>query len=113
MNKDSVTLATRGFRVEDVTFKHARKQEEILKEMGVVQDQEEEVVAPVSITPEQVKQFCKDCILVAKDTQTKRVYSQMIKWINELSDTKKKLIAYELKEQIQRAGEDSPEDIQE
>ena len=89
----------KGFRVEDITFHGARKQSEILKEIeqedGV---QEDNIKAPVSLTPEQVKSFYLQKINSVKDSNEKRVYSQTIKWIDEMLEVKKKLIALESKE---------------
>ena len=94
----TMTTTRNGFKVEDITFKHARKQSEILKEIEQEEPEEVEVKAPVSLTPEQVKDFYKQKIAVAKDSNEKRVYSQTIKWIDNLADTKKKLFALESKE---------------
>ena len=92
-----MTTTINGFKVEDITFKHARKQSEILKEIEQEEPEEQEVKAPVSLTPEQVKDFYKKKIEVAKDSNEKRVYSQTIKWIDELAETKKKLFTAEEK----------------
>lgn len=95
-----VTTTQNGFRVEDITFRKARRQCEIDNEIDPVEAEQEEVKAPVSLTPEQVKEFYSQKIAVAKDSNEKRVYSQTIKWIDELSDTKKKLFALESKEVV-------------
>lgn len=98
---NNVTTTKNGFKVEDITFRGARKQSEIEKELDQNTDsQEEEVKAPVSLTPEQVKSFYTQKISVAKDSNEKRVYSQTIKWIDELAETKKKLFALESKEVV-------------
>ena len=98
---NSVTTTKNGFKVEDITFRGARKQSEIEKELDQnIDSQEEEVKAPVSLTPEQVKSFYTQKISVAKDSNEKRVYSQTIKWIDELAETKKKLFALESKEVV-------------
>ena len=94
----NMTTTKNGFTVEDVTFRGARKQSEILKEIGQEELPEEDVKAPVSLTPEQVKMFYVAKIVVAKDSNEKRVYAQTIKWIDELLETKKKLFALEAKE---------------
>lgn len=106
-----VTTTQHGFRVEDITFRGARRQSEIDKEI----DKEEvidsdDVKAPVSLTPEQVKSFYLQKINVARDSNEKRVYSQTIKWINEMLETKKKLIALEEKESAVK-GVEIPEDL--
>ena len=98
-----MTTTRNGFRVEDVTFKHARKQSEIENEIerDSERDSEEEesqIKAPVSLTPEQVKIFYLAKIDASKDSNEKRVYAQTIRWIDELLSTKKKLFALESKE---------------
>lgn len=97
-----MTTTRNGFRTEDITFRCARLQSEILKEMGEEEiTDNDNVKAPVSLTPEQVKSFYQSKIAVAKDSNEKRLYSQTIKWIDELLDTKKKLIALESKEVVE------------
>ena len=103
---------TKGFRCEDITFRGERKQSEIDKELNQEIDvQEDNVKAPVSLTPEQVKSFYMQKIEVAKDSNEKRVYSQTIKWIDELLETKKKLFALESKE-VESKDDGTPEDIE-
>lgn len=94
----NMTTTRNGFRVEDITFKNARQQSAILDEMEHEELPEEDIKAPVSLTPEQVKAFYMLKIASAKDSNEKRVYAQTIKWIDELLETKKKLIAFEAKE---------------
>lgn len=99
MSRPHMTTTRNGFKVEDITFRNARKQSEILKEMGEEEDLETtDIKAPVSLTPEQVKAFYMLKITSAKDSNEKRVYAQTIRWIDELLDTKKKLFALEAKE---------------
>lgn len=93
-----VTTTRNGFKVEDITFRNARRQSEILNEIEQEEIPEAEVKAPVSLTPEQVKQFYLDKIKVARDSNEKRVYSQTIAWIDDLLETRKKLFALEAKE---------------
>lgn len=94
-----MTTTRNGFKVEDITFRNARKQSEILKEIdSEEEDIQDTVKAPVSLTPEQVKEFYHAKIAVAKDSNEKRVYSQTIRWIDEMLNTKKKLLALEAKE---------------
>lgn len=107
-----MTTTRNGFRVEDITFKGARKQSAILDEIEPVEIQEEEVKAPVSLTPEQVKQFYINKIAVARDSNEKRVYAQTISWIDELLETKKKLFALESKEVVNN-DDGTADDIQE
>lgn len=93
-----VTTTRNGFRVEDITFKNARQQSAILDEMEIEELPEDEVKAPVSLTPEQVKAFYLLKINSARDSNEKRVYAQTVRWIDELLETKKKLIVLESKE---------------
>ena len=95
---NDVTTTRNGFRVEDITFKNARRQCEIDNEVEKSEETEDSIQAPVSLTPEQVKSFYMLKIASAKDSNEKRVYSQTIRWIDELLDTKKKLFALEAKE---------------
>ena len=95
---NDVTTTRNGFRVEDITFKNARRQCEIDNEVEKSEETEDSIQAPVSLTPEQVKSFYMLKIASAKDSNEKRVYAQTIRWIDELLDTKKKLFALESKE---------------
>ena len=94
---NDVTTTRNGFRVEDITFKNARRQCEIDNEVEKSEETEDSIQAPVSLTPEQVKSFYMLKIASAKDSNEKRVYAQTIRWIDELLDTKKKLFALEAK----------------
>ena len=95
---NDVTTTRNGFRVEDITFKNARRQCAIDNEVEKSEETEDSIQAPVSLTPEQVKSFYMLKIASAKDSNEKRVYAQTIRWIDELLDTKKKLFAFEAKE---------------
>ena len=95
---NDVTTTRNGFRVEDITFKNARRQCEIDNEVEKSEETEDSIQAPVSLTPEQVKSFYMLKIASAKDSNENRVYAQTIRWIDELLDTKKKLFALEAKE---------------
>lgn len=95
---NDITTTRNGFRVEDITFKNARRQCEIDNEVEKSEETEDSIQAPVSLTPEQVKSFYMLKIASAKDSNEKRVYAQTIRWIDELLDTKKKLFALEAKE---------------
>ena len=92
---------TNGFRVEDVTFRNARRQCEIDNEIEREEVEEESVQAPVSLTPEQVKAFYMLKIDKAKDSNEKKVYAQTIRWIDEMLETKKKLYVLESREAIE------------
>ena len=93
----TVTTTKNGFRTEDITFRGARLQSAILDEIEQEDSVEVQVQAPVSLTPEQVKDFYKRKIEVAKDSNEKRLYSQTIQWIDELAETRKKLFNLEQK----------------
>lgn len=110
----SKTMTTTGhIRVEDVTFKGARQQSEVLKEIaerkGSDQSYAGNVQVPVSLTPESVKSFYEEKIAETNDDREKKVYKQTIRWIDDMLDTKKKLVALELK--YQNADEEMPDDI--
>lgn len=97
---NNTTTTRNGFRVEDITFKNARRQSEILNEIETVEDvAEDDVKAPVSLTPEQVIEFYTEKIKVARDSNERRVYARTINWIKELLETKRKLIVLESKEE--------------
>lgn len=108
-----VTTTKGGIRVEDITFRGARRQSEIDKELNVLPEEKQEIKAPVSLTPEQVKLYYLTCIQHTEDQSTKKVYYQTIKWIDELQKVKSKLMQYELKEMKANAGSTTPDDIQE
>ena len=96
----NMTTTQNGFRVEDVTFRNARRQCEIENEKEHEEVEEQEVQAPVSLTPEQVKKFYSQKIASVTDSNEKKVYAQTIRWIDDMLDTKRKLIALENKEMI-------------
>lgn len=103
---NNMTTTKNHIRVQDVTFRNARRQSEIDNEVEKEDKIEQYVTPPVSLTPEQVKAFYMLKIKVASDSNEKRVYSQTIEWINELLDTKKKLNALEEKEILRKAEEE-------
>lgn len=109
---NNMTTTRNGFRVEDITFKNARRQCEIENEIEKTEEEEGVVKAPISLTPEQVKDFLMMKISLSKDSNEKRVYSQMIKWIDELSEVKKKLFALEAKEVVEN-DDGTADDIEE
>ena len=109
---NDVTTTRNGFRVEDITFKNARRQCEIDNETDNSEEVEVSIQAPVSLTPEQVKSFYMLKIASAKDSNEKRVYAQTIRWIDELLSTKKKLFALESKEVGEVKDETGIDDIQ-
>lgn len=96
---NNVTTTRNGFRVEDITFKNARRQCEIDKELGDNREvREDNVKAPISLTPEQIKNFYNDKISVTTDPNERKVYQQTIRWIDDMLETRKKLIALESKQ---------------
>ena len=109
---NNVTTVRNGFRVEDVTFKGARQQSEILNEgVSDVEVTTEKVEVPKSLTPEQVKAYLLKSIQKSKYEDEKRVFAQMIHWIDELSEAKKKLISAELENMRKEDSESTPDDI--
>lgn len=85
----------KGFRIEDVTFKNARRQSEIDSELG--EDlQVGDVQIPTSLTPEQVKEYF---LLKSQNVPEKesRVFLQAVRMIDELLETRKKLFNLESK----------------
>ena len=86
----------KGFRVEDVTFKNARRQSEIESELEGEDLQVGDVQIPTSLTPEQVKEYF---LLKSQNVSEKesRVFLQAVKMIDELLETRKKLFNLESK----------------
>ena len=107
------TVARSGFRVEDVTFRGARQQSAILEEgVNDVEVRTEKIDVPKSLTPEQVKKYLLKTIQSSNNEDEKRVFAQIVKWIDELSEAKKKLISIELEDMKRRDSEQTPEDIE-
>ena len=86
----------KGFRVEDVTFKNARRQSEIDSELEGEDLQVGDIQIPTSLTPEQVKEYF---LLKSQNVSEKesRVFLQAVKMIDELLETRKKLFNLESK----------------
>lgn len=95
----SAMTTTGHIRVDDVTFRNGRKQSQILQEIaesrGVDVSEVGDISIPVSLTPEQVKNFYKEKSEAADNVQEKRIYNQTIQWIDEMLDLKKKVISLE------------------
>lgn len=108
----SMTTAKNRFRVEDITYRGARKQSEIENEIEREEEPEQEIKAPVSMTPEQVMEFYKAKIANTSDSNEKRVYSQTIVWIKELQSTKKELVSLREKEIIRSEEDKEVTDIE-
>ena len=95
-----MTTTAGNIRVVDITFHNARKQSAIEQELDeslIVKS--EEVEAPVSRTPEQVKKFLKNVSLTCSNMETKKVYELVISWIDELLTLRRENIA--LKEKLE------------
>ena len=87
-----------GFKVIDITFRNARSQSEILKELGEEELKEKGVSIPVSRTPEQIINFYRDKIENTQNVLEKDVYRTTIFFIEEFQRIRKELIAKESKE---------------
>lgn len=112
----STTTTTRGFRTEDITFHNARRQSAVEEELRAENPElyeEDSVEVPISLTPEQVINFYKQKIDLATDSNEKRLYSQTIKWINELADAKKQILLLEAKTSKKSEDEDYDNGIEE
>ena len=109
-----VTTTKNGFRVDDITFRGGRKQSAIIDELGLNEEYSEsgDVVVPVSLTPEQVINFLNGKSENTHNMNERRLYQQLVKWVGELFDLKKKVVA--LEERVvtyQRVNEESIDDI--
>ena len=112
MSKNQMTT-TKGFRVEDITFKKARRQSAIIEELGLEDKIEEtEIKAPVSLTPEQVKEFLRVKIEVSSDSNEKRLYSQIIMWVDELLKLKRDYVVLQEKIESFNTKDSEVEDIE-
>ena len=109
-----VTTTRNGFRVDDITFRGVRKQSAIVDELGLNEEYSEEgdVVVPVSLTPEQVITFLNGKSENTHNMNERRLYQQLVKWVEELFDLKKKVVVLEEKvATYQRVNEESIDDI--
>lgn len=114
MANNVTTTRNSMFRVEDVSTKGLRKQSEIDKEIARERGITPEAIpVPVSLTPESVKTFFSKKKEEVSDANEKKVYDLMIKWVDELADTKKKLASAESKlaQYATQSEEQSPDDI--
>lgn len=105
MSINNMTTTRNGFKVQDITFRGARKQSEIDKEIEHEEPVEQEVKAPVSLTPEQIKDFYTAKIKASHDSNEKRVYSHTIKCLDELVTLRKRVLQYEEKERQREENE--------
>lgn len=108
------TSTRMGFTTEDITFHGGRRQDEIIKELGLNTSElsEDNVEAPKSLTSEQLKLFYTDCILNTSDLDRKRVYAKTIHIIEENEEMRNKLRTYMLKELEASRSEETVDDIQ-
>lgn len=102
MSKGDMTTTQGIFKVEDITFKNARKQSAIKEEIEAEKSEhrkqhKDDIKVPVSLTPEQVKSFLLKRIEYCQDSNEKRLYSQCLMWIDELVVLKRKYIDLEEK----------------
>jgi len=98
-----------GIRNEDITFRNARRQCEILKEVPPEMIVDTEVQVPVSLTPEQVTRYFLECIKNTQEQDKRRIYAQTIKWISELQEVKSELKVLKAKGLIDSATPKSVE----
>lgn len=101
---NNMTTTRSGFRVEDVTFKRARRQSDIEKEIAEEQGDvyvPEKVKPPVSMTPEQIKDFLHLKIDTVSDTNEKRLYGCCIQYIDRALEAEKRLVEIELKQKTE------------
>lgn len=108
----SCTTSRMGFRVEDITFHSARKQNDILNEIPKDNSNDFEPEVPVSTTPEQIISYFNTIIDTTSDNNKKRIFTQAVRWIKEMGDLRKELISYKLKEMKHENIEETPDDIQ-
>lgn len=99
-------------RVVDCTFYGGRKQSDILKEVDEAEVIQNKPEVPNSLTPEQLKTYCLQCINSTSNQAERRVYAELIRIIDEHSEVKKKLRALEIKELRNHTDNDIPNDIQ-
>lgn len=107
----SVTTVKSGFRVEDITFKNARRQSAIENECSEEEIVSNEVQAPISLTPEQVKKFIRSKSEGTQNMQERKVYNQILRWIDELLETRKQLINLKSKEEVKEKVNEEVGDI--
>ena len=104
--RDRITTTKNGFRVEDITFRHARKQSQILDELPQEQIESGNTAqVPVSMTPEQVISYFESIVDTTRDAHEKKLYTTVIKWIEELFELRKKLLSVEQKLEVYQKAE--------
>lgn len=79
------------FESENVSFRNARKQSEVAKELAEERGiSPEEVGVPVSVTPESVIKYFEEKA-ESSNEQEKKIYLQSAKWIEELFEARREL----------------------
>lgn len=97
---NNMTTTQNGFRVEDITFRGARKQSEIDKEKPSDTSNTGSSVIPVSLTPEQVIQFYNRKISETHNSREQEVYNKTIQWISDCESLRKKVASLEIKLEV-------------
>lgn len=110
----NVSSTRRGFVTQDITFHGGRRQDAIIKELGMEDPDknEDDVVAPKSLTNEQLISFCRECIQNTTDLDRKRAFTKIIHIIEENEEMRSKLRTYVLKELEANRSEETVDDIQ-
>lgn len=108
----NTTTTRNGIRVEDISFKDARKQSEILKEMDTpVQVDSDDTPIPVSMTPEQVNKYLTSKQESTNNQSEKKFLGDLISLLYSLFEDRKKLVALELQEDKRRANAEISDEI--
>ena len=94
---DEMTTSSFLRNVEDVTFRGYRNQSAIDDE--IEKPKEDNIVGsvPVSLTPEQVKRYFNEQIGITKDVNAKKMYQQVISWIDEAINSRKEIVSLQAK----------------
>lgn len=110
--RDKVTTTKNGFRVQDITFKGARRQSAIDEELGINTEETSDgnIPVPVSFTPEQVIGFLDAKSITTQNMNERKLYKQISAWIDELFKLKKKVSQLEEKISIFESLSASEED---
>ena len=97
--RDKVTTTKMGFRVQDITFKDARRQSAIDEELGNNTEEysDGDIPVPVSFTPEQVINFLNAKGDSTQNMNERKLYKQISAWVDELFKLKKKVTQLEQK----------------
>lgn len=100
-------MSTGNFKIEDITFRGARRQSEIDSPSNpLVENKNTDV--PVSLTYEQVKSYYTKLAEETNDKELKRLYNRTVLWIDELQSLRLEVVKYQLKE---LKSESLPEDM--